>query len=773
MADENLRLRAEVVDAFSGPLRTLRSMLQGVSSAAPTEKLKSGMEGATRAATAFGREINNTVTPALNAAGIAGLTVSGVLAGVGLAVRSFTGATAGLALLSRETNMTVQSMRVLEEVGKRFNVAPEAMQQTFRQFAENSRLFRKGLGDTFTWLNSQGGVTSRWAQQLRADLNAGLNPDEAYKRSLQFMRRIRDPIERGLFAERLFGNRQLGLLGSEDIGKLIDDVEKKLGQLPKGAVESAMELKRSWDDFITSMVRMRDTAAVTILPMLKDITDATEKWLNNPETKTGIKAFFHEIEEGAKAAFSSVKTFVDVLNAVREGRFLDAVKLLNSKPVFAPSVQNSVPFIGEMGRGDTGPLIERRDQLRRQIDVMDNLISRKESEPDPLGNGNMTASEERRKRDRLIQELEALTRELEQLRKDRAADATVQQQSLTGDGSFGGARLQLAALGGVAQAGRMSGISVPRLGGVGGAQVGAGGSRSWRNNNPGNLEYGPFAQSMGATGTDGRFAIFPDYATGRRAQEKLLFESKNYRDLNLGQAINRWAPGSENNVPAYLRALGGFDPSKPMSAYTPTERSRLLDAMQRHEGWQVGDPSGLRIKPGQGFSGGGVHGGVLDIARSIQAMGGIERFTAFNDRYHAGTRSRHAQGLAGDFTLTDPRQSAAMAERVREMLRASGLRDGKDFSVLDEYTNPSARATAGHLHFELKSREAAEAYRRHVQRERRERENADRRMEGAATLDVNFRNAPAGMSTSTSMSGMFKDIRLRQVVRPPKAGVDI
>ncbi|MGF7055737.1 hypothetical protein GGC47_004950 [Bosea sp. OAE752] len=87
----------------------------------------------------------------------------------------------------------------------------------------------------------------------------------------------------------------------------------------------------------------------------------------------------------------------------------------------------------------------------------------------------------------------------------------------------------------------------------------------------------------------------------------------------------------------------------------------------------------------------------------------------------------------------------------------------------------SPGATGRRPHFELKSREAAaaEASRKSIQRERRDRENADRKMERAATLDVNVRGAPPGMSTSTSMSGMFKDIRLRQVVKPPRPGVDV
>jgi hypothetical protein len=46
--------------------------------------------------------------------------------------------------------------------------------------------------------------------------------------------------------------------------------------------------------------------------------------------------------------------------------------------------------------------------------------------------------------------------------------------------------------------------------------------RNLRNNNPGNLEYGDFAKSHGATGSDGRFAIFSTMEAGMAAQEALL-----------------------------------------------------------------------------------------------------------------------------------------------------------------------------------------------------------------------------------------------------------
>jgi hypothetical protein len=116
------------------------------------------------------------------------------------------------------------------------------------------------------------------------------------------------------------------------------------------------------------------------------------------------------------------------------------------------------------------------------------------------------------------------------------------------------------------------------------------GARNWRNNNPGNIEYGDFAIAHGAVGSDGRFAVFPSYEVGRAAQESLFFQGKNYRNLKLSDAIARYAPPGENNTPAYqaaaLAAVGGQD--KLMSEYGPAERRAILDAKQRHEGYKVG-----------------------------------------------------------------------------------------------------------------------------------------------------------------------------------------
>jgi esterase/lipase len=128
-----------------------------------------------------------------------------------------------------------------------------------------------------------------------------------------------------------------------------------------------------------------------------------------------------------------------------------------------------------------------------------------------------------------------------------------------------------------------------------------GGHRNWRNNNPGNIEYGKFAISMGAIGTDGRFAIFPSMDMGYAAADALM-KGKSYQNLSIADAIKRWAPPSENNTGAYQAAFtkAGFDITKKYSDLSPAEQRRYLETKMRIEGGKVGTitPGPVSAAPG-------------------------------------------------------------------------------------------------------------------------------------------------------------------------------
>lgn len=135
-----------------------------------------------------------------------------------------------------------------------------------------------------------------------------------------------------------------------------------------------------------------------------------------------------------------------------------------------------------------------------------------------------------------------------------------------------------------------------------GRQVTVGGpnSRSTRNNNPGNLEYGPFAKSHGALGSDGRFAVFGTRAQGIKAQTDLVFGSK-YANLTLAQAISKYAPAFENNSRAYaatVSQLSGIPLDTKMKDIPADQRTAVVEAMHQVEGTtpaSVYDRDGNRI----------------------------------------------------------------------------------------------------------------------------------------------------------------------------------
>lgn len=114
------------------------------------------------------------------------------------------------------------------------------------------------------------------------------------------------------------------------------------------------------------------------------------------------------------------------------------------------------------------------------------------------------------------------------------------------------------------------------------------GNRASRNNNPGNIQYGEFAKSAGAIGTDGRFAVFPSYEVGRAAKKKLLWDTKSYSGKTIEEAINRYAPPSENDTKSYVKTVSsavGVPANTPMSSLSEDQKEVMLDAMERVEGF--------------------------------------------------------------------------------------------------------------------------------------------------------------------------------------------
>jgi hypothetical protein len=144
-----------------------------------------------------------------------------------------------------------------------------------------------------------------------------------------------------------------------------------------------------------------------------------------------------------------------------------------------------------------------------------------------------------------------------------------------------------------------------------GQSVNEASTRSWRNNNPGNLLIGDFARRNGAIGSAGsipntkhKFAVFPDYATGRQAQAKRLKEGTMYIDLTLNEFPRKYTgvkPGEPDTqeVINYRKAIKFFtklDMERTIRSLNDEEYELLLDAMKKHEGWREGKEEFIEVK---------------------------------------------------------------------------------------------------------------------------------------------------------------------------------
>jgi hypothetical protein len=161
---------------------------------------------------------------------------------------------------------------------------------------------------------------------------------------------------------------------------------------------------------------------------------------------------------------------------------------------------------------------------------------------------------------------------------------------------------------------------------------GGGGTRGDRNNNPGNIKFGQFALAHGAIGSDGAFAIFPDWNTGAAAQAALL-QTQGYQGLTLDQFGNRYSEGN-----AAWKATVGAALGIGLNDIVDTKDPRLIDAIRRAEG-----------TGGRGAAG---------------ARGGMNRSTTNNhssevniNKIEVNTSATDAGGIAKDIGGAVKRQS--------------------------------------------------------------------------------------------------------------------
>jgi hypothetical protein len=154
-------------------------------------------------------------------------------------------------------------------------------------------------------------------------------------------------------------------------------------------------------------------------------------------------------------------------------------------------------------------------------------------------------------------------------------------------------------------------------------------------NNPLNIHHGDFTSKyggvQGAKDSGGFVSKFPDFQTGIRAAQDLLFGPA-YSNLTISQARNKWVSGSPDktnaSTPDIVKAMGT---DKVLADLTPEERDKLIKQFARWEGKQAYNKlSGMKLYADGGtisqYESGGIYELTEDEIKSILASGGEVEF---------------------------------------------------------------------------------------------------------------------------------------------------
>jgi hypothetical protein len=630
--DETLRLVAEVVNKWSGPLRKMQEDLRalggetkkihadGVAHAKlhgeAFERLKKATDGARDA-------ITEGMKPAMGALGISALTVAGAIAAVTEAVKDFASATPKLVYLARETRMTVDHLRVLEALGERVGSSSEAMASGLGQFAEHMAKLRRGAPAELNAWRDMGPAVESFGLSLRR-----LSADQQVERTLKFLGTIRDQDHKRRFLGFLGLPRELANLTGSELRDAIADISRHIGSIGPEAQKRALQAKDAFDRIRESAGRLKDELAIELAPAVTKAADGITKFLQGPKTKSELLD-----------ALKEIKTTIDAI-ATGAGVVKNAIEWLDAhSPGGLVGQRDTIRFRSRHYRQDSSAAGARR---------LWNFMNSPAPEHGP-GSGHF-AYELWRKlfsgssapgkvgaplppdlKDSIKKGTEEGTESGLQKFYDRLGSWSPISYQPGGGAprAYGGGKFKVYGPGGGAGAIKSS-LGTPGSGGVtqgaadtaaaAAAAAGGGGqTRGDRNNNPGNLKYGPFAIAHGATGEDAKgFAIFPNTATGARAAQSLLRD--HYSGMTLRQIAHKYTETNPKGWAATVSRVTGIGLDTPIDFSQPGMADRVFRGIQRAEGTGGTAAGRANFMRGQ-------FGGIGQNITSVQTAGG-HRFTA-------------------------------------------------------------------------------------------------------------------------------------------------
>jgi hypothetical protein len=788
MANESLVMSVEVRDLFSAQLRKLQTDLKSLSTtgAASTKTLQKDWKGVGSEIQAASGAIVRDMLPAMRLGGLAGLTLGGAIGGAAIALKNFAQNTMTIGNFSKEIGLASREVAKLQAMGGFFGIDPSTAQGNFRTFQTFLQAMRKDGGETISHLKQVFGAAG---DELAGVLLRPGSFKEKMEAAFTAIRNVDSEPTARKMAQELFGNEAWATAirnMTPELQAAFAKIASKIDENKDAAIRFNVALAE-WN------VTVQNLMTQAFSPLLKVTTELMDKWRSPIENK--FKDFADDI--------ALVSTALD---KILSGNYLEGLKQLGK------AWWEWHPLSKILAPGGEGTATPGSTAIAGK---MNSLFSGAPSGGAAPGSPAKT----------LEKSNDELKRSTDELKRSNDKQTSLWER-IVGAAGMGGDTAGLGpGLGGVsAGGGGLGGVGALRqfMGGGGGgpsirhgAVTGGGPMRpggefdtsiagrsglpaGMRNNNPGNLKFSsnssrlyPGVIGPSANTDQGDPQIKFDTPQAGMQAMALLAKRKfgGGRDTvnKLIASPGGWTPGNYAAASNVARSMG-VGPNDPINlndsgqmttfmrgmmlqehgpasrAYSDQMIQQAIQDMPTGHGAPPAALGDLRIKGGA-TGGGETAGGVVSLAQWAQSnISGFNRVTAMNDRFHRLRRgSAHNRGLATDFTINDPRQSAAAAQQLREHIMAQGL-DPSEFKVLDEYKRLSAGGTGGHLHAQFQSEEAAARYRKSMllQQQQKAEKAQESKLEATGTVNVHLHDGLREKNAKVDTDGMFKDVKVNR-----------
>ncbi len=291
MSEERLRLIAEMRDRLTPQLRRLKQVMESTGRVQAFRKLASEMGLAERAGYrlgfALGRGLRYSAIAA--AGGIAATTAAAGAAGVAMVRLGKQSADAmdDQAAFAKQIGFTGDTLRTLEGVAKRYNVEQDSLRNGLQKFNVVYGQLKQGQGAFLGYLKKTDPALAGQMRQVGST-------QEAYLLLFDAMSKISDPAKRAALAKAAgIGQQSLRFLadGSDDLKKTITEVLNLQGVLGPKAFDDAAAYGDAMDNIGLAWQGLRDrltTQALPIaIPILQDLADFMAN--NREEISSGFR----------------------------------------------------------------------------------------------------------------------------------------------------------------------------------------------------------------------------------------------------------------------------------------------------------------------------------------------------------------------------------------------------------------------------------------------------------------------------------------------------